>query len=253
METMAPRGGIMMKLQDRAHKYEYKLNDTDDQIITFMLEHKQQVIGISIQMLAEQLFTVPNTITRLSKKLGYDGFSQLKNSLKEEVQVEVEPQDFSVAYHMKRTLELVDEERLNKVAEQLHKSRRIYIFGVGDTLPFCEILTTHLKIGGKAAEYFLHRHDGIYAINHAKSQDVLILLSMSGETEQVLEMAKLAKEKGVLVISLTHFSRNTLHQQADISLFFYSPKKKLENYNVSDKTPMMLTLQVLSNAFWERS
>ncbi|QAS53465.1 MurR/RpiR family transcriptional regulator [Halobacillus litoralis] len=242
-----------MNLQDRAHKYEYKLNDTDDQVIAFMLEHKQQVIGMSIQMLAEQLFTVPNTITRLSKKLGYDGFSQLKNSLKEEVQEENEPKDFSVAYHMKRTLELVDEERLNKVAEQLHKARRIYTFGVGDTLPFCEILTTHLKVGGKPAEYFLHRHDAIYAINHAKSHDVLILLSMSGETEQILEMARLAKEKGVLVISLTHFTRNKLQQLADIRLFFYSPKKKLENYNVSDKTPMMLLLQVLSNAFWERA
>ncbi|MGI8315828.1 MurR/RpiR family transcriptional regulator [Halobacillus mangrovi] len=240
-----------MNLKERAHKYEYKMNDTDDQIINYIMDHKSEVIQMSIQMLAETLYTVPNTIIRLSKKLGYDGFSQLKNHLKEEVKEESSPEGSNVASNIKRTMELVDYDRLNKVADYLHKARRIYIFGVGDTLPFCEILSTHLKIGGKAAEHFLHRHDAVYAVNHAKNQDVLFVLSMSGETKQILEIAELAKEKEVLVISLTHFDRNSLQEIADLNLFFHSPKKKLENYNVSDKTPMMFMLQILSNVFWE--
>ncbi|WP_179107254.1 MurR/RpiR family transcriptional regulator [Sediminibacillus massiliensis] len=242
-----------MNLKERAHKYEYKLNDTDDQIIDYIVENKQEVTGMSIQSLARNLFTVPNTITRLSKKLGYDGFSQLKNSLKEEVQESDPIQETNVEYNLKRSIELVDHTMLQQVSNKLHEARRIYVFGVGDTLPFCEILSTHLKIGGKSAEYFLHRHDAVYAMNHASSQDVLFLISMSGETQQVLEMADLAKEKQVPVISLTHFSRNFLQKKADMNLYFYSPKKKLENYNVSDKTPVMLMLQMLSDTFWQKT
>ncbi|UOQ94581.1 MurR/RpiR family transcriptional regulator [Halobacillus shinanisalinarum] len=240
-----------MNLQDRAHKYEYKLNDTDDQIIDYILGNKSTVVAMSIQSLAKALYTVPNTITRLSKKLGYDGFSQLKNNLKEEVQEEDLDQDNSIQYNMKRTLELMDHDRLAQIAKKIHRADHVYVFGVGDTAPFCEILSTHLKIGGKAAEFFLHRHDAVYAINHANKQDVLFLISMSGETKQIIEMVDLAKSRGVTIISLTHFTRNTLQDKADYKFFFYSPKRMLENYNTSDKTPVMLALQVLSSIIWE--
>lgn len=240
-----------MNLQDRAHKYEYKLNDTDDQIIDYMVENKSTVIGISIQTLAKTLYTVPNTITRLSKKLGYDGFSQLKNSLKEEVQEAETECENSIESNISRTLELLDEEGLSVIARKIHQADHVYICGVGDTVPFCELFSTHLKIGGKAAEFFLHRHDAVYAINHANKQDILFLISMSGETKQVLEIVDLAKSQGVTIISLTHFTRNTLQDKADYKFFCYSPKRMLENYNISDKTPVMLALQVLSNIYWE--
>ncbi|UOQ45429.1 MurR/RpiR family transcriptional regulator [Halobacillus salinarum] len=240
-----------MNLEERARKYEYKLNDNDDQIIDYIVSHKSLVIENSIQSLAKSLYTVPNTITRLSKKLGYDGFSQLKNSLKEELEsVNLDREDSS-SYNLKRTLELLDEEMLAKIAKRIHQAQHVYVFGVGDTVPFCELFSTHLKIGGKQAEYFLHRHDAVYALNHASKQDVLFLISMSGETKQILEMVELARERGITIISLTHFSENSLQQTADYKFFFYSPKRMLENYNISDKTPVMLALQVLSNRLWE--
>ncbi|MCP3027848.1 MurR/RpiR family transcriptional regulator [Halobacillus sp. A5] len=237
-----------MNLKDRAHKYEYKLNDTDDQIIDYILANQLTVKETSIQSLAKSLYTVPNTITRLSKKLGYDGFSQLKNSLKEE---QAAQEENTAQFNIRKTVELLDDEMLARIARKVKHSGHVYLFGVGDTAPFCEIMSTHFKIGGMNAEFFLHRHDAVYAINHGSKQDVLFLISMSGETEQILEMAELAKEKGIAIISLTHFGANTLERMADYRFFFYSPKRMMENYNISDKTPVMLALQHLSNIFWE--
>ncbi|MFG6147747.1 MurR/RpiR family transcriptional regulator [Halobacillus sp. B23F22_1] len=237
-----------MNLKERAHKYEYKLNDTDDQIIDYILANKATIVDTSIQALAKSLYTVPNTITRLSKKLGYDGFSQLKNSLKEE---QPDEEEHAAQYNIRKTMDILDEEILRKIAKKMKQSRHVYLFGVGDTAPFCEIMATHFKIGGMNAEFFLHRHDAVYAINHAKKQDVLFLISMSGETEQIIEIGELAKEKEISIVSLTHFSSNTLEQMADYRFFFYSPKRMLENYNISDKTPVMLALQHLSTIFWE--
>ena len=56
-----------MLFEDRVHKFEYKLNDTDDQIVEYIREHTQDIVHMSIQYLASQLFTVPNTITRFVK------------------------------------------------------------------------------------------------------------------------------------------------------------------------------------------
>ncbi|PFH90742.1 SIS domain-containing protein [Bacillus sp. AFS088145] len=51
-------------------------------------------------------------------------------------------------------------------------------------------------------------------------------MSLSGETAQVLDVAELAKFKGIKLISLTHFSKNPLQQIADVNLYCYSPNKK---------------------------
>ncbi len=71
-----------MKFEDRVILNELKFTDTDDQIIEYIRKNKDKVLSQSIQDTAEQLYTVPNTIVRLSKKLGYNGFSELKFELK---------------------------------------------------------------------------------------------------------------------------------------------------------------------------
>ena len=57
-----------MKFEDRVILNELKFTDTDDQIIEYIRKNKDKVLSQSIQDTAEQLYTVPNTIVRLSKK-----------------------------------------------------------------------------------------------------------------------------------------------------------------------------------------
>ena len=46
---------------------------------------------------------------------------------------------------------------------------------------------------------------------------MLILLSESGETRDLLNYAKVAKRKGMLVISITRFASNTLQTLSDVN------------------------------------
>ncbi|KKI94026.1 RpiR family transcriptional regulator [Bacillus sp. SA1-12] len=242
-----------MLFSERVQKYEYKLNDTDDQIVEYIMQNKNDVTTISIQALASLLYTVPNTITRLSKKLGYDGYSQLKNSLKEEINKTVNTQEDSFYFTINKTISLIDMEIISIVAKMLQRARRIIFFGVGDTAPFCELMVKNTRIVGKQADYYVHRHEILYGINQLEKQDVVFFLSLSGETKEVLEMAQLGKEREVQTISLTHFNRNSLQQITDVNLYCYSPRKNVNGYNVTDKTPMMIILQRLSEYFWEIS
>ena len=60
-----------MKFEERVLKYEFELNDTDDEIIEYIRKNRNNISKISIQKIASDLYTVPNSIMRLSKKLGY--------------------------------------------------------------------------------------------------------------------------------------------------------------------------------------
>ncbi|PLR95941.1 MurR/RpiR family transcriptional regulator [Bacillus sp. T33-2] len=244
-----------MLFNERVHKFEYKLNDTDDQIIEFINQNKREAVNMSIQSLAACLFTVPNTITRLSKKLGYDGFSQLKNNLKEELakQQGVQDEEDSMHFNLNKTFSLIDGEKMESVVKLILQAKKVLFFGVGDTVSFCEMMVQNLRVAGKEADFHLHRHEAIYELNRLDDHDLLFLISLSGETPLVLEMANIALNKGIKVISVTHFNRNSLEKTADVSLYCYSPRKTLNGYNITDRTPLMLVLRALSEYYWERA
>ncbi|PZE21147.1 MurR/RpiR family transcriptional regulator [Paenibacillus xerothermodurans] len=243
-----------MRFEERVQKFEYKLNDTDDQIVEYIIKNKKDTVQLSIQSLAAKLFTVPNTVTRLSKKLGYDGFSQLKNRLKDELQTTDRDQVADNLHHnIQRTLSLLDPEKIAMVNRMIQDAGRVLFFGVGDSLPFCEMMVKHLKIVGKAAEYYIHRHEMIHEISHLTGDDLIFFISLSGETPQVLEMAELCRQRGVAIVSLTHFSRNSLQQLAVVNLYCYSPKLMLNEHNITDKTPLMIVIRLLSEHYWNLS
>jgi DNA-binding MurR/RpiR family transcriptional regulator len=239
-----------MRLEERVQKFEYKLNETDDQIIEYILKHKQEVVKLSIQALAARLFTVPNTIIRLSKKLGYDGFSQLKNSLKDELRAQqVEPED-GLHLYIQKTFQVIDPDRIALVAKRIHEAERVLLFGVGDTAPFCDMLARDLRITKKNVEFHVHRHETLRETQLLTPDDLLMLISLSGETAQVLEVAQLAKSRGVPLVSLTHFYRNSLQRLADVNLYCYAPKQKIKDYNVTDRTSLLIVLRLLAEACW---
>lgn len=239
-----------MRFDDRIQLYEYKLNDTDDQIVEYIKENKDKVLNLSIQKLAENLFTVPNTIVRLSRKLGYEGFSELKSALRlEEIN---ENEDFSsISKNIKKTYEIIDEETIDKICRKFKESKDIFFYGVGDSLPFCEMMAKNLKCVGKRAEFFTHRHDMLYSIDNLGSKDLVFIISNSGETGQILEVAQKAKEHEAFIISLTHLCENSLVKLSLINLYCWAPKQKINNYDVTDRISLMIVLRKLNEHYWK--
>lgn len=241
----------MLRFEERVHKYEYKLNDTDDQIIEYILQNKSEFVTKSIQSLAAGFYTAPNTITRLSKKLGYDGYSHLKNSIKDELNTSNIVNEESSSYLIQKTFELLDMEQIEKITKLIHDAKHILFYGVGDSVDFCEMMVRNLRVVGRGSEFSVHRHEVLHRIEEMNKQDVFFLISLSGETEQVLEMAEQAKQRGITIVSLTHFSRNSLEKLASFNLYCYSPKKIMNGYNITDRTPLMVVLQAISQFYWD--
>lgn len=239
-----------MKFEDRVQIYEHKLNDTDDQIIEYIKVNREKVINLSIQKLAQELFTVPNTIVRLSRKLGYEGFAELKIALKSEINKQlITFTNFSD--NIKRTYEVIDTNVIDKVAKNFQEAKNILFYGIGDSIPFCEMMAKNLRCVGEKAEFFAHRHDMIYSAENIKPRDVVFVISVTGETKQLLEAVNIAKQKGAVIISLTHLNENSLIKLAHISLYCWTPKQKLNNYDITDRTPIMVVLRKLSEHYWK--
>lgn len=237
----------MLTLKDRLLKYEHLLNDTDDQIIEYILEHTTEVTKMSVQTLAVNVFTVPNTIIRLSRKLGYDGFSHMKSMMKEEKN---EQNNFSSSDKLKKTKELIDDKKLDLVNQLIANAPRVLIYGIGDSALYCEYLMNGYRVVNKKCEFYMHRHNTLSELELLTSKDVLILISVSGESPQLVDLATRAIEKGVKIIAITDFHVNSLQSRANQSLYFASPSIHYHQHNITDPTPIFYLLRSLLESYW---
>ena len=73
-----------MTVDERIYQYEFQMNDTDDEIVSYIQKNRANIMDFSIQKIAADLYIAPNSVMRLAKKLGYSGFSELKFSLQNE-------------------------------------------------------------------------------------------------------------------------------------------------------------------------
>lgn len=237
----------MLTFKERIDKYEYQLNDTDDQIVEYILEHMEHVMTMSIQLLAENVYTVPNTIVRLSRKLGYDGFSHMKNAIKNE-QGESNQRGMD---QLNKTRELLDFDKMEEVNHLIMQSPRVLIYGIGDSAIYCEYLMSGYRVANKKCEFNMHRHNTLSELETMSSKDLLILISVSGESTQIIEIAERAKEGNIKTISITDFRKNSLQRLADHTLFFSSPPTFYHQHNVTDPTPIFYLLRRLLEGYWK--
>lgn len=238
----------MLTFKERIDKHEYKLNDTDDQIVEYLLGHMEQVMTMSIQVLAENVYTAPNTIVRLSRKLGYDGFSHMKNAIKDEQADDGE----KGMDHLHKTRELLDLDKMEGVNHLIMQAPRVLIYGIGDSAIYCEYLTNGYRVANKKCEFNMHRHNTLSELETMSPKDLLVLVSVSGESPQIIELARRARERDVKVVSITDFQRNSLQRLADHTLYFSSPPTFHRQYNVTDPTPIFYLLRSLLEAYWKK-
>lgn len=77
----------MLSFQERIRNKENRLTELEEDLADYILKHKEEVSQTKIVILSQKFYTVPNTITRFCKKLGYDNFSEFKINLKQELAI----------------------------------------------------------------------------------------------------------------------------------------------------------------------
>lgn len=239
-----------MNFEERVLFHEFHLNDTDDLIIDYIRKHRDKLDNITIKKIADDNFTVPNTIMRVCKKLGYKGFAELKVLLAKEKNDTDEIIYDKIPKSISKTLNLIDYDQLRYVANKIKKAETCHFIGVGDSRTSCDMMVKNLMCQDKRSVSYMDYHDIDYRIKHCDKKDILFFISVSGENERLIKVAKEAKQRDIFIISITHFSKNSLSKLSDIQLYFWGEPRSVNGYNVTDRLGLDLLLRQLSEIFW---
>jgi len=118
-------------------------------------------------------------------------------------------------------LALVDrlDERFEGAVRLLRECRgRVIVTGMGKSGIICRKLAATLSSTGTAA-FFLHPAEAIHGdLGVLQPDDVVLALSYSGETEELLRLLETIKRLGAKLIAMTGDETSTLAQAAEVAL-----------------------------------
>ncbi|WP_238902083.1 MULTISPECIES: MurR/RpiR family transcriptional regulator [unclassified Clostridium] len=211
-----------------------KITVLEEQVLEYIIENIDNVMDIGVRGVAAANYTSTSTIMRLSKKLGFTGFIDMVYNITPLVDSKstgiVEEEDTLIGTDINFLSKYVEEEHVDRFIQLLiNKSNRyIFIYARG----YSNIAADYFnkKMLGVGIKSILIDSIGSFE-NNVEDMEMLIVISKSGETKEVLDKVKVAKDKNKLVVSFTKEVENSISKLSDISFKIFD-MHKLDDSNV---------------------
>jgi len=240
------------------------LRKSERRVAEFVQDHLAEVVLLSLQGLAKKCVTSDATVLRFCRSLGYLGFSDFKTSLVPEllrsgqqVYMDIEqgqdPENIKETFHrnihqqLDSTLRNCDYEILRSIAKHIIQANRILIIGLGGAAGVAQIFCDALGILGLFSS---NAKDRSLIQNLAPTLsigDVILGISHSGETEEIVSAVKGASEYGATTIGLTNFAPSSLADVSEIVLLTSVPDNLLGSFSCQARIFQLALLELVLN------
>ncbi|MDY0927143.1 SIS domain-containing protein [Enterobacteriaceae bacterium RIT697] len=250
---MTDNENILLHLRQGLPGYSPTLQKLGD----FILTDPQKVLYLTITELARETDTSEASVTRLCRHLGCKGYTEFKMALALDVQ---HNQPAAIAsgdsidmlveetvQALRDTGKFINREVLQLAVEALHQANTIQIYGVAASAITGEYLHYRLLRLGKSAQLFGDMHRAAMNASTLKEGDLVIAISASGSTKDVMHVVKVAKKQNARVLMLSNTLRSPMGSLADMLLVAARPEGPFNAGALSGKVGAMLLVEVLIN------
>ena len=219
----------------------------------FLEDNEDKVQSMTITKLASISHVSAATIERTLKKGGYDGYSDYKSSKKNRPHYILKESGFSVVAQelieknreeVNRTIDLLVPGDIEEIVHLIHKSQNIYIMSAGPTKSVANYFASKLQLSGKSCIALDDKDYMLFYANKMGREDLLLILSLYGETEEIILAGEIAKKNHANMVTLTSEGESTLAQQADYKMICY--KSHLKKFGMTTDTASRISLEIIA-------
>lgn len=241
------------------------LNKSERKVAEAILSDPESATGSSIASLAKRANVSEPSVNRFCKRFNTAGFPDFKLKLAKSlvsgvrfVNRNVDPNDAVESYTPKifdstiNDLALIrdsiDHSVVNAVVDQLIQAKRVYFFGLG----------TSGSVARDAENKFFRFnlpvsfHDDVLMMRMLASTgsagDVFFVISHTGRTKEIIDIAEIASNNGATVIALTS-SSSPLTAVSSIALEVDVPENTDEYMAMTSRIVHLVVLDVLATGF----
>jgi DNA-binding MurR/RpiR family transcriptional regulator len=204
------------------------MTDSEKRVGSYFMEHPdaaQQSIG----ELIDGSGLGYGTVIRFCQKLGCRGFQEFKVLMARDAIARrpTKPSDVAGTYgdivqrlneDIARTAQNLDTREIERAAEALCNASRVLCIGVASSAPLALSLDWKIKRFGIVSSFVSDGYVMAVEASLLRKDAVLVAVSSSGATKDIVSAARLAREGGATVIAVTNFTKAPLVEAAGIRL-----------------------------------
>ena len=255
----------------RINREYYQLTSAEKKIADYMLLQRQECQYMSISEMAEVAEVAEATVSRFCRRLGYKGYSAFKlavagsgsaqrpmNPLYGEIQAEDSLGDMCQKIYaadvdaITQTLALINPAAVTAAADMLLAADRVLCMGLGGSM----------ILAREAAHLFSTALPNFYPVDDSHFQairaalltpgDAVMYFSYSGSTRDMVDLMKIARERGAKIILITRFPKSPGAALADVVLECGAKEGPLQMGSVAARMGQLFITDVLFNEVCRR-
>ena len=231
-------------------------------VAEYLMQHAAEAQYLSISSLARECKVAEATVFRFCRALGFEGYHEMRIALAQanatgamvnQRDLEPDADTATLCEHasalfmtaINGTQNTLSPEAVDRAVELLHHARQVFCLGQGgsqlvanDICARFAGITNKFRTAGDS-------HMQIMAASLMTEQDVVLFVSYSGATRDMLETLRTAKAAGAKIILLTHYEDSPGARLADIVLLCGAQENPLDSGSIPIKVAVLYVAEVL--------
>lgn len=212
-----------------------QLTKSERRIADYIVENEKDIMEQTISDIAAKTNSSEITVSRFCKKLGFSGLQSLKIALAGElftpdpsIYQDIHRSDSyeniagklfkNIHDGLQDSLKLLDFSAVEKAVQLLCQARSIAVYGFGNSATVCQDIETRFIRFGFLVHAYADSHMQVTSASLLTEKDVVIAVSHTGATVELLQSVEIAKANKVPVIAITSYVRSPLAKKADVVL-----------------------------------
>ncbi|AGV73037.1 MurR/RpiR family transcriptional regulator [Lactococcus cremoris] len=231
----------------------------EKKIADYIFEVGEKMLEKSAQEVASEIGSSSAALVRFSRKLGYDGFSQLKQKLSASYAVHEDDENYykevndsetpssiknklkvRVNHMVETTNAALSDDEIMAAVALIDEAESIFVFGIGASSMVAQDIFQKFSRIGKQVFFIQDAHLFVSSLSISDRKTIFIGISMKGETKEVIELARVVRGMEIPIIAITSREESTLGQMSDYILHSVSG----EDYQMRTAATMSLMAQL---------
>lgn len=234
----------------------------EKRIADYILEKPHKIVYGTINQVADDIGIANSTVFRFCKRIGFKGYQSMKIVLASEITEPVNdihekilPDDTekTVAekiFHsniktLEDTLKVMDEHAIKSAIKLILQGKRVEFFGNGGSSVIAQDAYHKFIRTGIPVFAQVDTHMQLMSASQMTSEDVAVLISHTGTTNDILDILEILQENDVQTIGITSLAKSPLSQKVDIPLYTLSEETDYRSEALSSRIAQLSLIDAI--------
>ena len=231
-------------------------------VAEYLVQHAAEAQYLSISSLARECNVAEATVFRFCRSLGFEGYHEMRIALAQanatgamvnQRELDPEASTATLCEHasglfmtaINGTQNALSPEAVDQAAKMLHEAHQVFCLGQGGSMLLANDLCARFAGISNKFRTAGDNHLQIMAAGLMTEADVVLFISYSGATRDMLETLRAAKTSGAKIILITHYEDSPGAKLADVVLLCGAQESPLDSGSIPIKVAVLYVGEVL--------